>query len=80
MLIVTNAAGGLNPSFNVGDIMILKVADIARTLNENVLTSCVQDHINFLGMAGTTGLMGSNGIVVTSWVTIVRLCIPPMIA
>lgn len=23
-LIVTNAAGGLNPSFNVGDIMLLK--------------------------------------------------------
>lgn len=23
-MIVTNAAGGINPSFNVGDIMILK--------------------------------------------------------
>eukprot|EP00042_Codosiga_hollandica_P020242 m.64939 g.64939 ORF g.64939 m.64939 type:complete len:304 (+) comp49760_c0_seq1:133-1044(+) len=42
ILIVTNAAGGLNPAFNVGDIMILK------------------DHINLMGMAGLTGLLGSN--------------------
>eukprot|EP01134_Creolimax_fragrantissima_P001583 CFRG1583T1 len=41
-VIVTNAAGGLNPKFNVGDIM------------------CIEDHINWVGNAGNTPLLGPN--------------------
>jgi purine-nucleoside phosphorylase len=41
-LIVTNAAGGLNPAFQVGDLMLL------------------EDHINFVGMAGHNPLRGPN--------------------
>jgi purine-nucleoside phosphorylase len=41
-LILTNAAGGLNPAFGVGDLMLL------------------EDHINFLGMAGHNPLRGPN--------------------
>jgi len=41
-LILTNAAGGLNPSFAVGDIML------------------IEDHINFVGMAGVNPLRGPN--------------------
>jgi purine-nucleoside phosphorylase len=41
-LILTNAAGGLNPSFQVGDIML------------------IEDHINFVGMAGVNPLRGPN--------------------
>ena len=41
-LILTNAAGGLNPAFAVGDLMVL------------------EDHINFLGMAGHNPLRGPN--------------------
>ncbi len=41
-LIISNAAGGLNPDFNVGDLMIL------------------DDHINFVGMAGHNPLTGPN--------------------
>lgn len=41
-LILTNAAGGLNPTFAVGDLMV------------------IEDHINFLGMAGANPLRGSN--------------------
>lgn len=43
-LIVTNAAGGINPDFAVQDVMIM------------------QDHINFVGMAGQSGLIGTNGL------------------
>jgi purine-nucleoside phosphorylase len=41
-LILTNAAGGLNPAFAVGDIML------------------IEDHINFVGMAGVNPLRGPN--------------------
>lgn len=41
-LILTNAAGGLNPAFRVGDIML------------------IEDHINFVGMAGVNPLRGPN--------------------
>ncbi|RIK34217.1 MAG: purine-nucleoside phosphorylase, partial [Chloroflexi bacterium] len=41
-LILTNAAGGLNPAFAVGDLML------------------VEDHINFVGMAGNNPLRGPN--------------------
>ncbi len=42
ILIITNAAGGLNPAFAVGDLML------------------IEDHINFLGMAGHNPLRGPN--------------------
>ncbi|MBE2270289.1 MAG: purine-nucleoside phosphorylase [Anaerolinea sp.] len=41
-LILTNAAGGLNRDFAVGDVML------------------INDHINFVGMAGNNPLMGRN--------------------
>lgn len=41
-LILTNAAGGINPDFCVGDLML------------------VEDHINFVGMAGNSPLNGPN--------------------
>lgn len=41
-VILTNAAGGVNPAFQVGDLMV------------------IDDHINFLGMAGQNPLMGPN--------------------
>lgn len=41
-IILTNAAGGVNPDFEVGDLMVM------------------DDHINFLGMAGQNPLMGPN--------------------
>ncbi len=41
-LILTNAAGGLNPSFRAGDFML------------------IEDHLNFVGMAGHNPLMGPN--------------------
>ncbi|NDJ61154.1 MAG: purine-nucleoside phosphorylase [Chloroflexi bacterium] len=41
-LIVTNAAGGINTAYQVGDLMMLN------------------DHINFVGMAGHNPLIGAN--------------------
>jgi purine-nucleoside phosphorylase len=41
-LILTNAAGGVNPSFRAGDLMV------------------IEDHINFMGMAGENPLWGPN--------------------
>lgn len=41
-LIVTNAAGGIDQSFAVGDVML------------------IEDHINFVGMAGHNPLIGPN--------------------
>lgn len=41
-LIVTNAAGGINPHFQAGDLML------------------INDHINFIGMAGHHPLIGPN--------------------
>lgn len=41
-IILTNAAGGVNPAFAVGDLMV------------------IDDHINFLGLAGQNPLMGPN--------------------
>lgn len=41
-LIVTNAAGGLNPAFRSGDLMV------------------IEDHLNFVGMAGNHPLYGPN--------------------
>ena len=41
-LILTNAAGGLNPSFRAGNFML------------------IEDHLNFVGMAGHNPLMGPN--------------------
>lgn len=41
-LILTNAAGGMNPAYRVGDVMM------------------INDHINFVGMAGNNPLMGPN--------------------
>lgn len=41
-LIVTNAAGGINRDFAVGDLMV------------------IEDHINFMGMAGQNPLRGPN--------------------
>lgn len=41
-VILTNAAGGLNPHYKVGDLML------------------INDHINFVGMAGNNPLMGPN--------------------
>jgi purine-nucleoside phosphorylase len=42
ILIVTNAAGGLNESFETGDLMVLT------------------DHLNIMGMAGQSPLMGAD--------------------
>ncbi len=42
MLFLTNAAGGLNPAYAVGDVMLLN------------------DHINWVGMAGLNPLIGPN--------------------
>ena len=41
-LILTNAAGGINPAFSTGDLMM------------------IEDHINFVGMAGHNPLRGPN--------------------
>jgi len=41
-VIITNAAGGINPDFHPGDVML------------------IDDHINFMGMAGVTPLRGPN--------------------
>jgi purine-nucleoside phosphorylase len=41
-VILTNAAGGLNPAFAVGDLMV------------------IEDHINWMGMAGNNPLRGPN--------------------
>jgi purine-nucleoside phosphorylase len=41
-LILTNAAGGLNPEYRAGDLML------------------INDHINFVGMAGSNPLTGPN--------------------
>jgi purine-nucleoside phosphorylase len=41
-LILTNAAGGINPSFQVGNLMV------------------IDDHINFMGLAGFNPLYGPN--------------------
>lgn len=41
-LILTNAAGGINPHFKAGDLML------------------INDHINFIGMAGNNPLVGPN--------------------
>lgn len=41
-LILTNAAGGLNRDFSVGDVML------------------INDHINYVGLAGNNPLMGRN--------------------
>lgn len=41
-LIASNAAGGINTNFKVGDIMLIK------------------DHLNFMGMAGVSPLLGSH--------------------
>ncbi len=41
-LILTNAAGGINPAYHVGDVMLLN------------------DHINFVGLAGHNPLTGPN--------------------
>ncbi|KAL1642041.1 Purine nucleoside phosphorylase [Diplodia intermedia] len=41
-MIVTNAAGGLNPEYSVGDIV------------------CLNDHLNFVGLAGFHSLRGPN--------------------
>lgn len=41
-LVLTNAAGGVNRDYNVGDVMVLN------------------DHINFIGMAGANPLVGPN--------------------
>jgi purine-nucleoside phosphorylase len=42
MLILTNAAGGIDRHFNVGELML------------------INDHINFVGMAGQNPLIGAN--------------------
>jgi purine-nucleoside phosphorylase len=42
VLVVTNAAGAVNPSFRPGDVML------------------INDHINFMGMAGQSPLRGPN--------------------
>ena len=42
ILIVTNAAGGLNEAFETGDLMLLS------------------DHLNIMGMAGQSPLLGPN--------------------
>ena len=41
-LILTNAAGGINPAFRAGDLMV------------------IDDHINFMGLAGYSPLGGPN--------------------
>ncbi|GAB4524649.1 MAG: purine-nucleoside phosphorylase [Anaerolineae bacterium] len=41
-VILTNAAGGINPNFRAGDVMV------------------INDHINFIGMAGNNPLLGPN--------------------
>lgn len=41
-MIITNAAGGINRKFQVGDVMV------------------IDDHINFVGMAGANPLIGPN--------------------
>ena len=44
VIVVTNAAGGLNPDYNMGDIIIM----------------IMKDHINLAGLLGANSLTGYN--------------------
>lgn len=54
---VTNAAGGLNPEYSVGDLMVLNDVSLGDIRNAK---SELFKHINFAGLAGVHPLRGPN--------------------
>lgn len=57
-MIVTNAAGGLNPDYNVGDIVLLN--DVCRLLHIDECVLTRTQHLNLAGLVGFHPLRGPN--------------------